>query len=539
MKQYINILFSLLLALTLFTSCENLLEVTPEEVLLTDDYLGDDELDARSALFGVLGQMQDITAQYVVLGEMRADLADVSPEATDELRQINNHQISSENSYTDLTNIFSIINNCNFAIAGIDTEAFEGVLLEDYASILRIRTWAQLQILINYGQLPYIDTPITSDDDFDKNYPLLSFEDGITQLIENLELIAGIENVSKYENSLGYSIFKMIPDNDILLGDLYLWKGDHVLAATHYKQFLDDNVLGNTYNLNNFDTSTILSAGVYTVNGEAWGLGIFNDFPQSTVIINYTAFVEAYRQPNTGYAVLKEQITYSPVIAQKWSAQIRGFEGAPYEQANYPGDFVRFEGSIDPTDFSISKYNYNYFSWYRAAKVYLRYAEAINYAGYPEQALAIINGIFNNTQVAPIDAPVFNNTEAYLNFDIDQYYATNSSGQPISGNQGIRGRVDLAPVNVDPGLTDAQTIEAVGALILNEAALELAFEGNRWEDLLRFAKRANTPAIVADAVFSKFESLGDLSTANTIQQKLLNPDNWYLPLTIPDNFVAD
>ena len=172
------------------------------------------------------------------------------------------------------------------------------------------------------------------------------------------------------------------------------------------------------------------------------------------------------------------------------------------------------------------------------AKIYLRYAEAINYAGYPDHALAIINGIFNNPDVEPEDAPIFGNSEAYLNFDIDQYFTTNSSDEPVSGNLGVRGRVSMAPVSVDEDLTDAEKIEAVGKLILEEAALELAFEGNRWEDLMRFSLRNNDPSILANAVADKFETSGDVAGAASIKAKLMNTDNWFLPLTIPSNFSS-
>lgn len=530
--------FGVVLSVMLVTSCESLLEVSPEEVLLSDDYLGDDEQDARSALFGVLSQMQDLAGQYVVLGEMRADLVDISPDATEALRQINNHNVTQDNSFADPTTLFSIINNCNFAIEGIDTEAYENQLLDDYASIVRIRTWAQLQILIHFGKLPYITTPISSNNDLVTPYPLLSFEDGISKLIENLELIADVENVSKYENSLGFNIFKMIPDGDILLGDLYLWQGHYILSATHYKKFLDDHVSGNLFNLRSYGSTTEFSGGEYNVS-TSWE-DIYDDNLPSNEVINYTAFDEQYRQTNTSFTVFSEQMICSPLMIQNWLSQIRGFEGEPYLQGDLPGDFVRSEGSLDPLDSSkIRKYQLEYFMWSRAAKVYLRYAEAVNYAGYPEHALSIINGIFNNPNVDPVDAPIFNNVQQFLNFDMGQYYTVNTNDQPTDGNQGIRGRVGLAPVTINEDLTVFETpekIRQVGEHILNEAALELAFEGNRWEDLLRFAKRANNPAILADAVYSKFEISGNASEGALIQQKLMNQDNWYLPLEIPENF---
>lgn len=539
MKRYINITLGVLLGLTMFTSCEDLLDVSPEEVVLSDDFLGDDELDARAALFGVLAQMQDVAGQYVILGEMRGDLVNVNGNTADDIRQINNHDVSANNSYADPTTLFSIINNCNFALAGIDTEVYENLLLDDYASLLRIRTWAQMQILIHYGKLPYITEPIRTNDDLEKEYPVLSMDQAIDQLIANLQTISEVENVTKYENSLGFNIFRMIPNQDILLGDLNLWKGNYVQSAIHYKQFLDDNVAGNTYNLSAYRGVVEQSGSGYNVSS-SW-ITIFWENIANSEVINYVAFNDQFRQPNDSYEVLTTQMKPSLRAILKWDGQTQGFEGEPV-QTSHIGDIRTLGGSsyIGEGDMAmITKYQYEYFTWNRAAKVYLRYAEAINYAGFPDHALAIVNGIFNNPDVEPNDAPIFGNAEGYLNFDKDQYYSTNASDEPTSGNLGIRGRVSMAPVSVDEELSDAEKIEAVGALILEEAALELAFEGNRWEDLLRFSMRSNDPSILADAVADKFETAGDMGGANQIQQKLMNPDNWFLPLEVPENFVSN
>jgi len=96
----------------------------------------------------------------------------------------------------------------------------------------------------------------------------------------------------------------------------------------------------------------------------------------------------------------------------------------------------------------------------------------------------------------------------------------------------------MAPVGLDIDVTSSNAMEQVGTLILNEAALELAFEGNRWEDLVRFSLRSNDPTILANAVANKFVTAGESGAAATVGQKLLNPENWYLPLSIPDNFVS-
>lgn len=537
MKQHIKFLLSMLCALILFTSCSDAFEVSPGEVLLIEDYLGDDKIDARSALFGVLSQMQDITGKYVVLGEARADLTHVTGVTVDEVRKISRLEIEEGNSYIDPIELFSMINNCNFALKGIDTVAYEKELLEDYASILRVRTWAQLQILINYGKLPYNEEPISSNEDFETENPLLSFDQGLDQLIENLIPYEGVDNVSKYANSLGFSIFKMIPDNDVLMGDIHLWRKNYVLSATYYKQFLDNNVSngGNLYNLTSSYRISYASGSESAVVTTNWW-DLFDDNVQGNEAINYVGYSDQYRQSNTSYKTITEQLIPSQLSVKNWANQWKVFEGVAFAQ----GD-IRAQGSYDGIGdaSSISKFQEEFFVWNRAAKIYLRYAEAINYAGHPVEALTIINGIFNNTSgVGDSTAPIFNNPVSYLNFDVDQYYVQNATDVITGGNLGIRGRVSLEVVDIPNAINKLDSINQVGAHILNENALELAFEGNRWEDLVRFARRDGDASIIADPIYEKFIEEGDAATADAVHAKLSDGETyWFLPLDIPSNFV--
>lgn len=64
--------------------------------------------------------------------------------------------------------------------------------------------------------------------------------------------------------------------------------------------------------------------------------------------------------------------------------------------------------------------------------------------------------------------------------------------------------------------------------IINEDALELAYEGNRWEDLVRVALRRNDPSFLADKVYDKLSKEGN-TNASAVRTKLLNVNNWYLP----------
>jgi starch-binding outer membrane protein, SusD/RagB family len=60
--------------------------------------------------------------------------------------------------------------------------------------------------------------------------------------------------------------------------------------------------------------------------------------------------------------------------------------------------------------------------------------------------------------------------------------------------------------------------------VMDERARELAFEGKRFYDLARFAKRRNDPAYLADRVAAKFAE----PKKSQIRQHLMNEENWYI-----------
>jgi len=66
-------------------------------------------------------------------------------------------------------------------------------------------------------------------------------------------------------------------------------------------------------------------------------------------------------------------------------------------------------------------------------------------------------------------------------------------------------------------------------MIIDEDGLELAYEGNRWADLVRVALRKNDPSFLANKVAAKFERAGNAGMAATIRGRLSNKDNWFLP----------
>ncbi|HVG40525.1 MAG TPA: hypothetical protein VM888_02845, partial [Chitinophagaceae bacterium] len=69
---------------------------------------------------------------------------------------------------------------------------------------------------------------------------------------------------------------------------------------------------------------------------------------------------------------------------------------------------------------------------------------------------------------------------------------------------------------------------AIEDMTINEGALETAYEGYRWSDLVRVALRRGDPSFLANKVYDKLIK-DNIPGAEAARAKLMNPQNWYLP----------
>lgn len=189
---------------------------------------------------------------------------------------------------------------------------------------------------------------------------------------------------------------------------------------------------------------------------------------------------------------------------------------------------------------------------YRRTLVYLRLAEAMNRAGYPRYAFQILSSGINNKVIEdsvaveyPAQAEMLKQEYGFIGDD-EKSTATNyiAISDPknyysrVIGPNGSRGNINTiglhsrgsgyTPINAHyqfpKDLPLDKQIEWVEDKILEEGALEFAFEGFRYYDILRVAlRRTNEPAFLKNMI----EARGTKKEA-AVNADLMNKANWFL-----------
>ena len=193
---------------------------------------------------------------------------------------------------------------------------------------------------------------------------------------------------------------------------------------------------------------------------------------------------------------------------------------------------------------------------YRRAMVYLRLAEAMNRAGYPHFGYYVLASGVNNKLIEDSimkHYPTSDDTTFLRQFDFPttRYVLRTPDNAGLANTMGIHDRgcgysmynpyytmpFDSTLINKETGYYNSPDdslkqkeyqIDQVEKMIVDECALELSFEGTRFYDLMRVAKRRNDPSFLANRVYARRgeDKKGEMQAE--IRTNLNNENNWYL-----------
>lgn len=709
------------------TSCEDML--TPDMDRYSESFSGKDTVNFY---FGILRNVQEMVEQNELLGDLRSDLVATTEYSSDSISNIINYnrQADGENALLNRAAYYKVINQCNFYLAKVDTAAVKNniyYMRKEYAQVVAIRAWTYLQLVQTYGRVPFITQPVdNADTGWETNPETFATAENLVDLLRpemekaaNYELIYGYPSYGSLNtgySSIAASYLRFY--NDIILGDLYLLRGndrsDYVNAAKHYYNVLELA----TENGASVSNSNAAEAEVFTNSNTgkqsiayyptSWtGHGLGATSPSSTE--NFTLIPSAannsfgkvllrvpqvygfdatstqttdtklnddeeeestttgtvtltvnYRSrqvaPSQSYLNLCAAQSYTiPTLNSTSSTNTevidvdiydgigdtRVYGTAPIIETSKGGK-LRFVTKVAPASniFTNTGYasspQFKYFkSLYRLKQVWLRYAEAINRAGYPRLAFMILRDGVNfekmptiadsihyddvaetKQRVYYLDSSLVYNAANYIGVDelrrsqLDADYASFIDfSENIWENDGLheqgcgeectldtiftydkvvsqriadealragdnsqevaqsiralrkapatraegeesgeepteptKNRADYTTIDpATPAEANPYEINAVETLIADECAMELAFEGTRMFDLIRFARHKNNDTnFAADygshwlawKIARRAENLTPYESPQqynaTLYNLLLNADNWYI-----------
>jgi hypothetical protein len=452
-----------------------------------------------SSYYGVFSLTQQASINLVVIDGLFSDLMETTGNASQDMIELNHHDVTSGNDFNDPSIFYKIIVNANEVLTNTDAVVGRDIdydALVNWAvkgELVALRSWAYFSLARLYGEVVYLGSSGVSSLPVD--LPVIGREAIIDTLINQVEA---------YLTDITYITGTYFINKEALLAEMYLEKNDYSHAASYAKlaiETLDD------YTYNPAENRVYRYYRVdRTFEKAKWRNIFINAANNPQTVMTAVPFSLNNNQINMLEEYFKFQYMIKPtrIITDLFNNQLY-LKGTGDINRGLDISFVM----LDENTPMINKYSLETSSYldahnilYRAEDIHMIMAEALNRMHDTTALIFINNGIKN----------VKGSLEGFTTW---------------RDNLGIRGRVELLPVTVPESITDetART-EYIEDLIIQERSLELAFEGKRWFDLERIARRRNDPSYLANKVAAKFS---DPAQAEAIRAKLSSPENWYLP----------
>ena len=436
------------------SSCSDMFETESKSVVF--DHTLSTANDSLYSALGILGQMQKLSERYVLMGELRGDLMSATEDAVEAIQEVANFNVSPSNTYCDVTDYYSVINNCNYAITYMDTSLVNfdtKEMLPEFAAIKTMRAWTYWQLALLRGDVQWMTEPITDLGQSNAEYPVKTIDELAEMLIEDLVPYIGIRELD-YGFIGDYSSQKYFIPLDLLLGDLYLYLNRYDEAAQAYYRYIYNHNVTVTWNYvtrftseGRFSSSTFISS----YSGEMLcGLPSHEDptgyhpelirlaFNFKPSVVPAASFVDSMALKPSFYRLNDGQQGLEAVCVgdQRGQGLTNGGGSTPVSYGVYAEGYdtktliakymncAKSHSGSDPQNEYVNGLTYtNIVPLYRNSMVYLRLAEALNRSGRPSLALAVMRYGLRRDVVSGTNMKVneWELNASYTNFTEDRF----------------------------------------------------------------------------------------------------------------------
>lgn len=509
-------------SLIAMTSCEDFLDTVPLNEIVLENFWENEE-EVNTVVMSCYSRMAqgDFLTRLILWGELRSDNV-VAGNITGDMPYVNNNQLLDmldgnilPNHYiADWSCFYSVINRCNTVLhyAPQVLERDPDFMPSEWnyikAEMLTLRALCYFYLVRSFRDVPFVLEP-TIDDSKDFQIAAANPDSLLNQLV--VDLLEAEQNALKEfpkGNSWIYSYSKArVTKLTVwaLLADIYLWMERYDECIIYCEKVIQAKILeaektklaydGDYPLIANQESSS--SNSLHQAYMQTFGVGFsFESIFEMPFGYNYEDKRDALRSYYGSIDVAMGAMSASTFIA----------EGAKDGNDIYKSSDIRAIESfdIDATGtFSIHKYvcynmtddgtlgygGYRYPNWifYRLTDVMLMEAEA----------LVERNDSADSKKAVDLDK-AFELVSAV-------YHRANLKGDDLNKR-------------------DYPTQESMRELVLLERQRELMFEGKRWFDLVRKARREGSNAGMLDLATRKYTNPG------SVKSKWIKPDMLYLPI---------
>ena len=472
--KYILVLF----IVVSLSACDKYLTLEPQDGIVRQDFWKTKE-QVAAAVNGCYASLLNtqLAENLFLWGELRADMLEPFAATSNELNVINVN-IQPTNPITNWAPFYQTINNCNtvieFAPQVLNSDnTFNETALNGYVGeALALRSLMYFYLVRTFKEVP-LKLKSTSNDEDNLQIPKSTEAEILDQIIKDLKL-AEQYTLTTYKNKdqdkgriTKYAV-------QTILADVYLWKNDYENCIAYCNKVIQSNQFGLVSGDSNW-FGTVFYQGA---SSESIFELYFNSLKPNPF---YAMFAQTNRRFKSAIRVVQE--VYTIDYDNLDNKDIRG-DGAALKFND--GNIWKYQGVNSSTARAANaSSSTGHWFFYRYADILLMKAEALNQVNKGKDALDLVIEIRERGNALKATEQVF---------------------------------------------TDFTDKEGIARYILDERAREFAFEGKRWFDLLRNAKRNNYEmlSLILDVVVTTASPEHQQSALT----KLRDVNSHYLPINL-------